>query len=151
MISLQSKRLSRIFSITTVQKHYFAVRLRELTLVLCDRGVIYHIDIFRKNTLETCVTHPPLPFFFCRAICLLQEVVLCPLYTERAVFLGPVYLYRGEQFCVNLGLSHLAVSCQLAFIGDKGFISAPLCQSFVSGEAGCHLLTPFRDPNRTMF
>ena len=70
LISLQSKRLSRIFSITTVQKHYFAVRLRELTLVLCDRGVIYHIDIFRKNTLEMCVTHPPLPFFFCRAICL---------------------------------------------------------------------------------
>ena len=141
LISLQSEELSRIFSNNTVQKHHFAVWLRELKLVLCDRGVIYHIDIFRKNKLEMCVTHLS-PFSSAEPSSCLQKAVLSPFYTEWAIFLGPAYLYQGEQFCLIPGLSCLAMSCQLAFIGDKGFISAPLCQSFVSGEAGCYLLTP---------
>ena len=141
LISLQSKELSRIFSNNTVQKHHFAVWCRELKLVLCDRGVIYHIDIFRKNKLEMCVTHLS-PFSSAEPSSCLQKAVLSPFYNEWAIFPGPAYLYRGEQFCLILGPSCLAVSCQLAFIGDKGFISAPFCQSFVSGEAGCYLLTP---------
>lgn len=79
----------------------------------------------------TCVTYPS-SFPSAEPSTFLQEAgVLFPLNTERAVFQGPAYLCLGEQLCLILGLSHWAMSCQLACIDNKGFILASLCPSFV--------------------